>query len=1155
MKTEQLMHDSHVPFYRSPFGAVACGEVVVLRLEVATNLKAKGVELRVWQDGVGEQRLPLQLKEDGKQKRLYELKLTMPDEPCLLWYYFIVATAERTIFYGNQPDLLGGSGQAWEQDPASFQITVHLPQAATPDWYKDAVMYQIFPDRFCNGEASGKVQHPKRGSLLHSHWDNTPYYVRDPETKRIVAYDFFGGNLKGIRKKLPYLKDLGISVIYLNPIFVSPSNHRYDIGDYKNIDPMLGDNEEFAELCDTAKEMGIYIILDGVFSHTGSDSIYFNRDEHYPNAGAYQSPQSPYYKWYRFYEYPNKYECWWGIDTLPNVEELEPSYMNYIIDAPDSVIRHWLELGAKGWRLDVADELPDLFIKKIHRVMKETDPESVLIGEVWEDASRKHSYGQLRQYLNGDELDGTMNYPFRKAVMDFMLGHADAKQTHRLLMSLYENYPRENFYALMNLIGSHDVPRILTLLGEAPEQDSLTSLEQSKYRLPLVRRKLALARLKMLVVWQMTFPGVPSVYYGDEAGLEGFKDPFNRGTYPWGREHDELLDWHKQLIALRNRYEVLRTGEWISLPAHKDVYAYVRRIANGRDVFDRSCADHTAVILINRHVANAITVKLDVRPWCRGSLRDLLDESSEYKVESGCLTISLKPLEAKVLLQLEKCSFDRGCGVLLHPTSLPGRFGSGDIGKEAYEFVDFLHAAGQKLWQVLPLNPVGFGQSPYQCPSAFAGNPLLISLGQLVSQGLLSSADLKDGPQFANAEQVDFVESAKFREALLRKAYAGFPKHPMPDDYVSFVADQHGWLKDYALFMALKGRFPDCAWTEWPDGLAQRKPSALERWSAELAPEIEFHYFCQYVFFHQWQSLRQYANRKGVRIIGDLPIFVAHDSSDVWSNQKLFDLTAEGRVSKVAGVPPDYFSETGQLWGNPHYRWTEMAKDDYRWWRERFRVLLQLVDIVRVDHFRGFEAYWEVDGKAKTAVVGQWRKGPGAEFFRVVQDHFGELPLIVEDLGVITPEVDDLKHEFNFPGIQVLHFSFAMDDGGRCRSVVCPRNSVTYTGTHDNDTTWGWFVELMENEPKLADGIRQAIGSAPDATARDVCWAMVEYAYAGNANTVIIPLQDLLRLDSGARMNTPGTVGGGNWSWRCKEEHFTAQLQSQLAALAKAYQR
>ena len=301
--------------------------------------------------------------------------------------------------------------------------------------------------------------------------------------------------------------------------------------------------------------------------------------------------------------------------------------------------------------------------------------------------------------------------------------------------------------------------------------------------------------------------------------------------------------------------------------------------------------------------------------------------------------------------------------------------------------------------------------------------------------------------------------------------------------------------------------------------------------------------------------MRQYANRKDIKIIGDLPIFVAHDSSDVWANQKLFELAADGSAAKVAGVPPDYFSATGQLWGNPHYRWSEMAKDDYHWWRERFRVLLQLVDIVRVDHFRGFEAYWEVDGAAENAIVGEWRLGPGSEFFRVLQDKFGELPLIVEDLGVITPKVEDLKHEFNFPGIQVLHFSFALDANERCYPVVCPRNSVTYTGTHDNDTTWGWYMELLEENPALAEAIRKEAGAEEGASVHEICWALIEYAYAGNANTVIIPLQDLLRLDSSARMNVPGTVGGENWRWRANENDFTAHLQSKMAALAKAYRR
>jgi 4-alpha-glucanotransferase len=1153
MKQVFMIHDSQIEFFRSPFGAVCCNEKIVLQLKMEETVEPDSVILRLWQDGIGESKIPMELVGDPVGNLLYQLVINAPAAPCIVWYYFIVTIGKKVHYYGNRPDGLGGFGQLYETEPPAYQITVYKETAVTPEWFKESIMYQIFPDRFYKEPENSLVPYAPKNSVVHTHWDDTPFYVRDGDTGRIMYYDFFGGNLQGVIAKLPYLKELGISVIYFNPIFPSPSNHRYDTGDYKNVDAMLGSNEIFRELCSKAKEAGIAVILDGVFSHTGSDSIYFNREGNYPGVGAYQSKDSPYFNWYRFDEFPNKYESWWGIDTLPNVEENEPSYIDFIIEGKDSVIKHWLGLGAKGWRLDVADELPDEFIKKIYKTMKNVDPNSVLIGEVWEDASNKRSYGKLREYLQGDEMDSVMNYPFREIVLNFMLGVSDAFATHRSFMNLAENYPIQNFYAMMNLIGSHDVPRILTLLGEAPAAESLTIAEQAKYRLPEVRRKLGIARLKILALWQMTFPGAPCVYYGDEAGLEGYKDPYNRGTYPWGQENTELLAWYKDVIALRNTYDVFKTGEWLSLPCHERVYGYIRKISNGRDVFGQEKQDNTAIVLFNSSVDQSITIELSVRKWCHGVMLDVLQNNQELPIKNGVLTVSLNPLEGRVLLQCEKSSFPRQAGVLLHPTSLPSKYGIGDMGKEAYEFIDFLKKSKQTLWQVLPLHPVGDSQSPYQCPSAFAGNHLLISLDKLASVGLLPKNAMKDCPEFEK-DRVEFDKVKDYKEELLRRAFSKFKEQSVSPDYEEFISENSFWLTDYALFMAVKKHFDGKAWHLWTKEIAFRKKAALAKYQELLADEIAYQHFLQFTFFTQWQALKKYAGQCNIKIIGDIPIFVAHDSSDIWANQHLFDLDKAGKPQTVAGVPPDYFSENGQLWGNPHYRWSEMEKDEYYWWRQRLEVLLKMVDIIRIDHFRGFESFWEVSAEAETAREGQWVKGPGAKFFQVLQKHLGELPIVVEDLGIITSEVEDLKNELFFPGIKVLHFSFYYDETGRCIPFTCEKNMVVYTGTHDNDTTISWYEKLLTENPELASSIQQQIGLKGN-EGQEVNWKFIDFVYSGNANTAIVPLQDILGLGTEGRMNFPGTVGGSNWAWRCRKEMLTSHLSSKLAELVERHTR
>lgn len=650
MYHQWIFHNSHEIFFRSPFGAVACEEKISLSLEINCRDFVEAVFLRLWKYDKEEEVISMSLTENQGDRKTYKVQISAPSRPSLLWYYFIVNKDGRTYYYGNNSRNLGGVGQIYNYAPPSYQVTVYKQGTSTPNWFKETIMYQIFVERFCNGNGDGEIENLKENSFVYTDWwEDIPVYRRDPATGRILSFDFFGGNLLGVLKKLPYLKELGISVIYFNPIFEALSNHKYDTGDYHQVDPMFGDNQLFQKLCKKAEAMGISIILDGVFSHTGSDSIYFNREGNYPSLGAYQSKDSVYYPWYRFEQYPNQYECWWGVDSLPNVNEMEPSYQDFIINSENSVIRYWMKLGAKGWRLDVADELPDQFIKNLRQVMKEINQESILIGEIWEDASNKISYHQFREYLLGEELDSTMNYPLRNIFLEFMLGRKAAWETHLALMNLYENYPLDHFYSAMNLIGSHDVPRVLTLLGDAPPEHSLSKEEQGNFYLSQEQRSLAIARLKLLALIQMTFPGVPHIYYGDEVGLEGYADPLNRRTYPWGREDQELLNWYKQIIALRNNCDALKTGEWIPVYAQGDVYGYIRRIKQGRDLFGQNRENGLFLLLFNRNIKEEVTVLLDLKQWEKESFVDLLEGKQEAELVNGKLNILLRPLEGKVL--------------------------------------------------------------------------------------------------------------------------------------------------------------------------------------------------------------------------------------------------------------------------------------------------------------------------------------------------------------------------------------------------------------------------------------------------------------------------------------------------------------------------
>lgn len=491
----------------------------------------------------------------------------------------------------------------------------------------------------------------------------------------------------------------------------------------------------------------------------------------------------------------------------------------------------------------------------------------------------------------------------------------------------------------------------------------------------------------------------------------------------------------------------------------------------------------------------------------------------------------------------------RGCGILLHPTCLPGKYGQGELGKEAYKFIDFLKRSEQSLWQILPLNPVGSGYSPYQPFSAFAGNPMLISIDKLLDEGLLTATDLNSFPVFPK-NKVRFNEVKKFKNILLQKAFNRFKRFSQTLVYQDFKEENQIWLDNYALFMALKSHFGELAWNCWETGISLRKHCVLASYEQLLAEEIEYQKFLQFKFFTQWLELKHYANQQGIKIIGDLPIFISMDSSDVWGNPHFFVLDEQYNPLEVAGVPPDYFSSTGQIWGNPVYRWDEMVKDEYKWWRERFKQLFKLVDLVRIDHFRGFEACWQIPVGEKTAAGGRWVEGPGDIFFTVMESYLGELPVIAEDLGVITAAVKKMKNKFGYPGMKVVQFIL--------EAMVLPseleKNSVIYTGTHDNDPLWGWYKNRVMPNSKLKIWLDEQLGINERCSRTQICWTLIELVYQTTSNTAIIPLQDLLCLGSEARMNQPGTALG-NWDWRFEEEQLNSEVESRIKYLAKRYKR
>ena len=1043
-----------------------------------------GATLRVWTDERGEELLPMEGACEGDHVH-YSVSYT-PAQTGVVWYSFDLAASDGATWrYGAREGWTTGEGDFAYGDPPSFQLTVYVPRQTQPDWYKNGIVYQVFPDRFARGadwrERAEKALAAHREGpvrVLVEDWDTPPAYKKS-EDGDILEWDFYGGTLRGVREKLDYLVDLGVTVIYLNPIFEAASNHRYDTADYLRIDPMLGDEEEFCALAREAAERGISIMLDGVFNHCGQDSRYFNRYGNYPEPGAWQGDESPYRDWFFFNE-DGTYDGWWGNPDLPDVNEKSPEYRE-LICGQDGVVRKWLRAGARGWRLDVADELSDSFIEDIKAAMVAERPDGALVGEVWEDASNKMAYGKLRQYFEGTELDGTMNYPLRTALLAFVRNQIGAPEMAARLEQLRENYPRDAFFSCLNLLGSHDRERLFTMLGDAPDPDTLSEEECAAFRLDEGHASLAMSRLWLTVLLQMTLPGVPCVYYGDERGMEGFRDPYNRAAFPWDGGRMDCATVFRNAIAVRKALPVLTTGDFEPFADGEDVFGFWRRGEDGECV----------CVLANASLHDAHTVRV---PMAGEAVSDVVSGAAPAVVD-GCAEAFLWPLGTAVLhfhkqRRLQE-PLEPGMGVLCHVTSLPNEGRPGTLGAPARRFVDWLAECGQTYWQVLPVNPAdGYG-SPYAGLAAFAGNTCL----------------LEKDPEDVLAELKDVDDDP---------------------DYQAFLEKNKYWLTPYATFRAIKDLLGEGPWQEWPDAYARFSPGLARR--VELADGVDRHRKLQYEFQREWDDLKAYANERGVKIVGDMPMYVSGDSADVWAERDIFELDEKGYAQVQAGCPGDGFDPEGQLWGNPTYRWDVLAARGYDWWLARLERAVETYDYVRLDHFIGFSSYYKI-AKGKPAREGSFSFGPGLDLFRAAYQKLGPLPFIAEDLGVITPAVRALIAETGIPGMDIVQFS----DGDVREGYEPKPGTVTFTGTHDNQTLLGFCQSRFGLEGDEAAQMADRIAASVLGSKNDVA---------------IMPLQDVLGLDDAARMNVPG-VAEGNWSWQAAWEDVVAAT-GRLAQMAQA---
>ncbi len=596
----KVIFDSRDSRFKSPSGAVKVGTAIHLSLLLSRTLAGRRISLVMIDDATHET-ADWQM-EPGEEDLITEEYSSfcvdiVPPHRGLYWYYFRLDSESGSQVYGRDPDTnraIPANGE-----PISWQLTVYDREYAVPDWIYGGVYYHIFVDRF---RKSGQPVY-MHGKVTRGDWGGQPVY-RPDENGRILNNDFFGGNLQGIREKLPYLRSLGVTCLYLSPICEAYSNHKYDTGDYLHIDPMFGTEDDFVQLCQKAEEYGIRVLCDGVFSHTGDDSIYFDKYGHYGGRGAWKNPDSPYRSWY-YFDDEEHYQSWWGIDTLPRINKEDPSYQAFIT-GEDGPVRHWLRAGAAGWRLDVADELPAAFLQKLVRAAKEEKPDALIIGEVWEDASNKTAYDERKNYFDGSKLDAVMNYPFREGIIRFVR-YRDPYPLKRTVESILENYPPEVVHALMNHLGNHDTDRILTALAGEELGPGANREQKAMHHLDARQRRRGLALLKIAVCLQMTLPGVPCIYYGDEAETEGYNDPFNRTCFPWGKENEALQDWYRTIIRIRRSHAVYRNGSYRTLACRNAFYAFERHQGEERMITAVNLGDEEELLAYSGRWRDVLT--------------------------------------------------------------------------------------------------------------------------------------------------------------------------------------------------------------------------------------------------------------------------------------------------------------------------------------------------------------------------------------------------------------------------------------------------------------------------------------------------------------------------------------------------------------------
>ena len=1102
----KIIHNSRDKKYRSPYGAVTAGTTVTVSIDTE-GFTPENVSLLVWR---GEAVLPdvLDMHASDAACELgavrYTADIDTPDEGCLLWYSFALELSDdydqrRIIYYGNNPERLGGEGRIYPehelagQNAPAYQITVYR-QSKVPDWYSDGIVYQIFPGRFARDEswesrceeAVRRVNDRRKDTkrIIEKDWNRAAYYVRDDEG-HVAEWPVYGGSLRGITGKLDYLKSLGVTAIYLNPLFESASTHHYDTADYMNIDPTLGTNDDFRDLAREARERGIRLILDGVFSHTGADSIYFDmygnysaagKTLPYQAAGAWQDEDSPYRSWYKFDENEEcGYSSWWGVTDLPEVDENNESYREFIL-GENGVIAHWMRLGASGWRLDVADELPDPFIADIRKRIHAEADDGLLIGEVWEDASNKISYGERRRYFKGDELDGTMNYPLRDILLDYINYTIGSSYAGKRLESLSENYPRDNFYGALNLIGSHDRERIITAMAAAEDYKS------------------AVRKVRLLSALQYTLPGVPCIYYGDEVGLTGGRDPENRSGYPWGYENLDLGYHYRMLGLIYDEHPVLKDGDFTMLSGRDgisdDIFAFLRTPRGGQSGEN----SERILVLANRSYGPAEIDLSGIEELKAGYALELLSsEELQLEADGSLGTVHMERLSAMIICLQDKSPCDteeeRRAGVICHISSI----GSGVLGTPAKRFADYLASAGMKVWQVLPLNPTGLGGSPYSSYAAFAGYPAMINRDELPDSG----------------------------------------------GYEKFCRDNIEWLTEYAAYTVIKEMHGGLPWYEWPERYRLGSADELiEELAHEHGARIEELVRDQYYFFSQWNDLREYAAGLGISMMGDLPVYMAYDSADVWAHREIFRLGEDGSKKVHAGVPPDAFSKDGQDWGNPLYNWDRLRETGYDWWMRRIRQCAQRFDILRIDHFRGFSEYFSIPEGEKPS-SGVWQHSAGIDFFRSVRkmlddEGFG-MKLLAEDLGFLDDGVKDLLSLTGLPGMDIWQFTsdemMAMDPSKATKRAF-------YTGTHDNDTLIGFILGGMKTvNPETSEEQAEADAVSEDELRTEAeieALDAIRKIYESPAFLAMMQVQDIFMLGSEARINVPG-VAEGNWTWKMPE--------------------